>query len=120
MTTSDLDTLNKDLLAQIAAASDEAGLDAVRVAALGKKGSVSALLATLGKMTPDERKVMGPAINGLKNDIAAAIEARGAELKAQALEARLAAERVDVTLPLPKPPTAQRPWSIRSPRSWTS
>ena len=107
MSTSDLDILKSDLLDKIAAAGDAAALDVVRVAALGKKGSVSALLATLGKMTPDERKVMGPAINGLKTEIGAAIEARGAELKAKALEARLAAERVDVTLPLPKTDTAK-------------
>ncbi|MBU1176006.1 MAG: phenylalanine--tRNA ligase subunit alpha [Alphaproteobacteria bacterium] len=107
MSSPDLDTLKSDLLSDIAKADDEAALDAVRVAALGKKGSVSALLATLGKMTPEERKVMGPAINGLKTDIAAAIEARGTELKQRALEARLAAERVDVTLPLPKAPTAR-------------
>lgn len=107
MTASDLDTIKADLLIQIAAADDAAALDAVRVGALGKKGSVSALLATLGKMTPDERKQMGPAINGLKTEIASTIEARGAELKARALEARLAAERVDVTLPLPKAPTSE-------------
>ncbi len=107
MTSTDLDTLKADLLIQIAAADDAAALDAVRVGALGKKGSVSALLATLGKMTPDERKEMGPAINGLKTEIAKTIETRGAELKAKALEARLAAERVDVTLPLPKTPTAK-------------
>ena len=53
---SDLATLEKAILADIAAAGDEAALEAVRVAALGKKGSVSALLATLGKMSPDERK----------------------------------------------------------------
>ena len=53
----DLDTLERDLLAQVSAASDEATLDAVRVAALGKKGSVSDLLKTLGSMTPEERKV---------------------------------------------------------------
>ena len=107
MSTSDLDTLKSDLLQKIGAAADAVALDAVRVGALGKKGSVSALLATLGKMTPDERKVMGPAINGLKTEIAAAIETRGAALKAEALEARLAAERVDVTLPLPKTETAK-------------
>ena len=107
MSTSDLDTLKSDLLEKIAAADDAAALDAVRVSALGKKGSVSALLATLGKMTPDERKVMGPALNGLKTEIGSAIEARGAELQAKALEARLAAERVDVTLPLPKAETAR-------------
>jgi phenylalanyl-tRNA synthetase alpha chain len=103
----DIAALSADLKAAIAAASDEAAIEAVRVTALGKKGSVSALLATLGAMPPDERKSAGPAINGLKNEIAAEIEARKAALAAAALDARLAAERVDVTLPLPPPPTAQ-------------
>ena len=53
---SDLATLEQSILADIAAAGDEAALEAVRVAALGKKGSISALLSTLGKMSPDERK----------------------------------------------------------------
>jgi phenylalanyl-tRNA synthetase alpha chain len=100
-------TLRADLLSAVASAGDAATLDAVRVAALGKKGSVSALLASLGGMSPEERKTAGPAINGLKNEIAGAIEARGRELGAQALAARLASERVDVTLPLPAVPTAQ-------------
>ena len=65
-------SLRADLTAAIAAAGDEAALEAVRVAALGKKGSVSALLATLGGMAPDERKSAGPAINGLKTEIAGA------------------------------------------------
>jgi len=107
MSTPDLDGLRAQLVADIANAETEQALDAVRVAALGKKGSVSALLATLGRMTPDERKTLGPALNGLKTDIAAKIETRAADLRAKALEARLAAERVDVTLPLPKPPTAR-------------
>ena len=87
----------------------------MRVAALGKKGSVSALLATLGTMAPDERKTAGPAINGLKTEIAGLIEAKGAALRSAALDARLAAERVDVTLPLRRrrPPRAA---SIRSAR----
>jgi phenylalanyl-tRNA synthetase alpha chain len=102
-----ISALRSDLTAAIAAAENEAGLDAVRVAALGKKGSVSALLATLGSMPPEERKAAGPAINGLKNDIAGLIEARGADLKAAALNARLASEKVDVTLPLPPAPTAR-------------
>ena len=102
----DTETLRADIFAQIDAAGDEAALEAVRVSALGKKGSVSALLATLGKMSPDERKVAGPAINGLKNEVADRIEAKRAELQDRALEARLAAERVDVTLPVGTPPTA--------------
>src|SRR5580704_15406459 len=104
MTVSNLATLEQNILAEIAAAGDEAALEAVRVAALGKKGSISALLATLGKMSPDERKERGPLINGLKDRITAAITARREALKGAALEARLAAEMVDVTLPLPEAP----------------
>ncbi len=102
-----IETLRSELSAAIAAADTEAALDAVRVAALGKKGSVSALLATLGAMAAEDRKSAGPAINGLKNDIAGLIEARSADLKGAALEARLKAETVDVTLPLPPAPTAR-------------
>ena len=105
--TDDIDHLRSELTAAIAAAGDEAALEAVRVAALGKKGSVSALLATLGTMAPDARRTAGPAINGLKTDIAGAIETRGAALRDAALAARLASERVDVTLPLRPAPTAQ-------------
>jgi phenylalanyl-tRNA synthetase alpha chain len=102
-----IETLRTELSAAIAAADNEAALDAVRVAALGKKGSVSALLATLGSMAPEDRKSAGPAINGLKNDIAGLIEARSEALKSAALEARLKAETVDVTLPLRPAPTAR-------------
>ena len=102
-----IDTLRTELAAAIAAAGDDASLDAVRVTALGKKGSVSALLASLGSMAPEERKSAGPAINGLKNEITGLIEARGASLKGAALEARLKAETVDITLPLQPAPTAR-------------
>ena len=98
--------LNTSIHADIAAADDESALETVRVSALGKKGSISALLATLGKMTPDERKEQGPAINGLKTEVIAAIEARRQVLAAAALEKRLAAETLDVTLPLRPAPTA--------------
>ncbi|KKB78740.1 phenylalanyl-tRNA synthetase subunit alpha [Devosia soli] len=103
----DINMLRADLSAAIAAADTEATLDAVRVSALGKKGSVSALLATLGAMPHEERKSAGPAINGLKNEIAGLIETRSTQLKGAALEARLKAETVDVTLPLPPAPTAR-------------
>jgi phenylalanyl-tRNA synthetase alpha chain len=103
---SQIETLRADLSAAIAAADAEPALEAVRVAALGKKGSVSALLASLGAMAPEERKSAGPAINGLKTEIAGLIEARSADLRAKALEARLASERLDVTLPLRPAPTA--------------
>ncbi len=105
----DLATLERDLLAQVDAAPDEGALEALRVAALGKKGSVSELLKTLGRMTPDERKVQGPAINGLRDAVQGAISARRDGLAEAALDARLASERVDVTLPVrPGPETRGR------------
>src|SRR5579885_1729857 len=86
---SDIAKLETELLAAVSAAKDEAGLEAVRVSALGKSGSVSALLKTLGAMTPDERKAKGPVINGLKDKVTSAIAARKDELAAAALDARL-------------------------------
>src|SRR5712672_835311 len=101
---SDIDQLEQQILADIAAAADEAALEAVRVAALGKSGSVSALLKTLGTMTPDERKQQGPLINGLKDRATEAIGERRTALQAQALDARLAGEAIDVTLPTRESP----------------
>src|SRR5215467_8207607 len=91
--------LQSDLLSQILAAGDEAALEAIRVAALGKKGSVSELLKTLGGMSPEERKMQGPLINGLRDRVTQEIAARKTALGDAALDARLAAERIDVTLP---------------------
>ena len=101
---SDLATLESSILDQITAAGDEAALEAVRVAALGKKGSISALLATLGKMSPDERKTQGAAINLAKDKVTQAFTERREVLKSAALDARLAAETIDVTLPLQDTP----------------
>ncbi|WP_187969679.1 phenylalanine--tRNA ligase subunit alpha [Aquibium microcysteis] len=98
--TDNLDQLEQTLLADIAAAGDEAALEAVRIAALGKKGSVSERLKTLGSMTPEERQTMGPAINGLKTRVTDALGARRTALRDAAIDARLAAERLDVTLPV--------------------
>ncbi|MBW8708195.1 MAG: phenylalanine--tRNA ligase subunit alpha [Alphaproteobacteria bacterium] len=95
----DIAALQSEILAQISAAADEAALEAVRVGTLGKKGSVSALLATMGKLTPDERKVQGPLFNGLRDAVTEAIAARKAELAEAALDARLAGETLDATLP---------------------
>jgi phenylalanyl-tRNA synthetase alpha chain len=102
---SDIAQLETELLGAVAKAGDEAALEAVRVAALGKSGSVSALLKTLGAMTPDQRKNKGPAINGLKDKITAAIAARKAALVSAALDARLNSESIDVTLPVREAPT---------------
>src|SRR3982751_2455086 len=95
----DIAALQSEILAQVAAASDEAALEAVRVGALGKKGSVSALLATMGKLSPDERKLQGPKFNGLKDAVSEALAARKIALGDAALDARLASEKLDVTLP---------------------
>jgi phenylalanyl-tRNA synthetase alpha chain len=101
---SDIAQLENEIMAAIAAASDEAALEAVRVAALGKKGSVSELLKTLGSMTPEERKQKGPLINGLKDRVTKAIAARREALKDAALDQRLNTETVDVTLLVREPP----------------
>jgi phenylalanyl-tRNA synthetase alpha chain len=97
--------LEQDLLAAIAAAGDEAALETVRVAALGRNGSITALLKTLGTLPPEERKNQGPAINGLKDRVNIALAARRDALKDVALAARLNSESVDVTLPVREAPS---------------
>jgi len=104
---SDLDKLQNEILGSIVAASDETALEAVRVGALGKKGSISALLATLGKMTPDERKTEGAKINLAKDKVTEALAARRDVLKNAALDARLASETIDVSLPVRETPAEQ-------------
>jgi phenylalanyl-tRNA synthetase alpha chain len=101
----DLPKLEAEISAAIAEATDEQSLDAVRVAALGKKGSVSELMKGLGGMSPEERQTAGPALNGLKSRLTDALAARKAELTEAALEARLAHEKIDVTLPVRENPT---------------
>ena len=93
--------LQTDLTAQIAAAPDLGALDQIRVAALGKTGVISGLLRSLGQMSPDERRTEGPAINGLRDAVAAAVAARKAALEDAALETQLAAGRLDLSLPAP-------------------
>ncbi|MGD2133325.1 MAG: phenylalanine--tRNA ligase subunit alpha [Maricaulaceae bacterium] len=101
-TVGDLDAVEAEAVAAIEQASDERALDDVRVAFLGKKGKVSLLMRGLGGMTPEQRQEFGPRLNGLKDRLNDAVAARKAALEASALEARLATERVDVTLP-PRP-----------------
>jgi phenylalanyl-tRNA synthetase alpha chain len=108
----DIAALESQILASIASAADEAALEAVRVAALGKKGTISELLKTLGGMPPDERKERGPLFNGLRDRVSEAIAARKSQLADEALNARLAFERVDVTLPVrPEPQGSIHPVS---------
>ena len=86
-------------LEQVAKASDIDGIEAVRLAALGKKGEISAMMRQLGQMSAEDRLIAGPALNGLKSEIDAALKARRAALEDAVLEARLQDEWLDVTLP---------------------
>jgi phenylalanyl-tRNA synthetase alpha chain len=94
--------LRDKYLTAIDAAADEAALEAVRLAALGRKGEVSGLMRALGAMAPEERRTAGPALNALKDDLAGALAEARARLADAALEARVAGEWADVTLP-PRP-----------------
>ena len=100
---SELADLQRETLAAIEGAGDEAALEAVRIGALGKKGAISALLSTLGKLPPDERKVHGAAINALKDQVTEALATRRAVLKKAGLETQLEHEALDVTLPVRLP-----------------
>src|SRR5262245_42405197 len=98
----DLDALKTETDAALAAAPDLRAWDAVRIAVLGRNGSLTCLRRDLGKTPPDQRKDRGLALNRLKDELTSTIEARKAELEAAALDVRLAAERIDPTLP-PRP-----------------
>jgi len=101
---SDIQAIQAQLLREIDAASDAGAIEALRVAALGKAGSITALLKTLGGMSPGERQAQGPVIHALREAVTAALAARKAALDAAELEVRLAAEAVDMTLPADMPP----------------
>ena len=104
--TASLEGIEGELLAAIAKAADLGALEEVRVAALGKKGRVSELMQTLGRMAPEERKSFGQAVNQLKERVGEALDAKRETLGRAALSARLAAERADVTLPVREGPLA--------------
>ncbi len=96
----DLVALEHELHAAIEAARSEPDLEAVRIATFGKKGALSLLLATLGTLPPDERKTRGAAINAVKERVQEAFNVHKAVLKDAALNDRLKAETLDVTLPV--------------------
>ena len=102
-----LNVLEAALLKDISAAADLAALEAVRVAALGKKGSISAEMAKLGSLPPEERKAFGQAVNAVKEKVTAALEAQKAALEGALLAERLASERADVSLPVRGGPEAE-------------
>ncbi len=94
-----MDDLKAKYLSLIADAADEAGIEDLRVQAVGKKGEISLQMRGLGKMTPEERQVAGPALNALKDEINSALAAKKMALADAALDARLRDEWLDVTLP---------------------
>ncbi|MGV6890066.1 phenylalanine--tRNA ligase subunit alpha [Rhodophyticola sp. SM2404] len=94
-----LNELRGSWLERIAGATDESALEDMRVAALGKKGEISLKMRELGGMSPEERQVAGPALNALKDEVGAALAAKKAALGDAALDERLKAEWLDVTLP---------------------
>ncbi|MGY9037662.1 MAG: phenylalanine--tRNA ligase subunit alpha, partial [Rhodobacterales bacterium] len=94
-----MDDLKAKYLGQIAGAADEAALEDIRLTAVGKKGEVALKMRELGRMTPEERQTVGPALNALKDEITSAIAAKKAALGDAALDERLRSEWLDVTLP---------------------
>ncbi|MFO1260489.1 MAG: phenylalanine--tRNA ligase subunit alpha [Sphingomonadaceae bacterium] len=97
---SEVTALKAGLLADIEGAHNLAQVEELRVGALGKSGVVTALLKTLGAMSPEERLEKGPPIQDLRESVTAAIAAKKAALEAAELNARLASERLDMTLPV--------------------
>lgn len=95
----DLESLVERTLADIGSSADLAALDAVRVAALGRKGTLTVLLTGLGKLAPEDRRAAGAAINEAKRRVEAALETRKAELQLLELARDLATDAIDVTLP---------------------
>ena len=96
---SDIEAIQAQLVSEIEAAADAGAVEALRVAALGKAGSITALLKTLGGMTPEERQAQGPRIHALRETVTAALGARKAALDAAELDVKLAAETIDMSLP---------------------
>ncbi|HAK62609.1 MAG TPA: phenylalanine--tRNA ligase subunit alpha [Alphaproteobacteria bacterium] len=96
---SEIEALTREMLQAVEKAQDLAALEAVRIQALGKKGVLTERMKTLGAMGPEERKLAGAQLNTAKESLNAAIAARSEALHRAALDARLASERIDVTLP---------------------
>jgi len=95
-------TLLANSLSEISACTNSAALEETRVAILGKKGRLTDALKAMGQATPEERKTLGAELNKIKQEITDALDAKKAELSVGELNARLSAEKLDVTLP-PRP-----------------
>ena len=94
-----LDTIQKEFEARLAAVSGLAGLDELKVAYLGKKGALTALLKGMGQLSPEERPAAGQLVNQVRAYIEQSLAGRAEELKAAALRLKLEQEAVDVTMP---------------------
>ncbi|MBJ7253740.1 MAG: phenylalanine--tRNA ligase subunit alpha [Sphingomonadaceae bacterium] len=101
---SDIEAIGKRLMQLVERSKDMDALESARIAVLGKNGELTALLKTLGSMSPEERQTQGPIINGLRESITTALSAKKADLETAELNRRLATERVDMTLPAPDAP----------------
>ncbi|UXM95101.1 MULTISPECIES: phenylalanine--tRNA ligase subunit alpha [unclassified Bartonella] len=104
---SDIEQIEKELTAAIENANDEQALETIRIDALGKKGAISEKMKSLGTMSAEERKEVGPILNGLKNRITDLLSNKRDVLKKAAIAERLRSETVDVTLPVRPSPAEQ-------------
>lgn len=103
-----LEAIRQGALESIAASQETTGLEALRVKYLGKKGELTAVLKQMGGLSAELRPVIGQLANDVRASLEQAIEAQSAVLSRKALEAKLAAEAVDVTIPGKKPPLGHK------------
>ena len=94
-----LEQIKQNALAALEAADSIAALEELRIKLLGKKGELTAVLKQMGKLSPEERPIMGQLANSVRADIETKLEERKTALSSAALEAKLAEEAIDVTIP---------------------
>ena len=104
----ELEAIAKQALEELKGAQDLKVLDAVRVKYLGKKGELTAILKQMGKLSAEERPVIGQLANQVRADIEQMLEQTKTDLEAKALDIRLAGETLDVTLPGQKKPLGKK------------
>src|SRR5207248_11335989 len=96
----EIDRLRDDILREIGEAASSDALEAIRVAALGRRGRLTEMMRGLGALAPDARREAGARLNAVKDEIAASIDEAADRLRHAELDQRLASERADVTLPV--------------------
>ncbi|RYY09102.1 MAG: phenylalanine--tRNA ligase subunit alpha, partial [Alphaproteobacteria bacterium] len=102
--TDDLSALRAETETALAGAEDLRAWDAIRVGTLGKQGKLTLMLKSLGSATPEERRERGAELNRLKGELTTLIETRRGTLERAEIDAKLAAERIDVSMPPPPKP----------------